>query len=156
MKTSHKKVPKIAVVVSKFNEFITERLLDGCLDEFSRRGINKNNVPVYWVPGSFDIPVVAENLGRKKDIEAVICLGAVIRGETIHFDLVAQEAARGIMQVSLSTGKPIIFGVITTETTAQAYKRSQAKGSNKGRDAVVSALDMIEVFKKIKAAKKHA
>lgn len=115
---------KIAVVVSRFNEYITQRLLNGCLDELSRCGVSKNNITVVEVPGAFEIPVIALKLAKKKTIDAVICLGAVIRGETFHFDLVSQGAAQGIMDVSLKTGKPIIFEVLATETIDQANKLS--------------------------------
>lgn len=140
---------KIAIVVSRFNEFITKRLLEGCLAEFKRRSINVKQVPVHWVPGAFEIPLLALKLAQKKNIDAVICLGAVIKGETIHFDLIAENTARGILQASLTAGKPVIFGVITTNTVSQAYKRSQPKGENKGYDAAVAALDMMTLLKSI-------
>jgi len=142
-------VKKIAIVASKFNEFITQKLLDACLDELKKEGVKKDNISLVWVPGAFEIPLVALKFAKKKSISAVICLGSVIRGETYHYELVARGAAEGIMQVSLSTGKPIVFGVLTTETVNQAYKRSQKKGDNKGRDAAVTALEMIDTIKKI-------
>lgn len=138
---------KIGVVVSRFNDFVTRRLLEACLKELARRGVNPRGITVVWVPGSFEIPLVALKLAKKKSTDAVICLGAVIRGETLHFDLVAEAAARGIARVSLLCEKPVIFGVLTTDTVEQAYKRSQEKGDNKGRDAAVAALEMIDVLK---------
>ena len=140
---------KIAIVVSRFNEFITQRLLKGCLRELGRLGVLEKEITVAWVPGAFEIPVAALKLARKKTIDVVICLGAVIRGETIHFDLVAEAAARGISQVSLTTGKPIIFEVLATETVEQAYKRSQKNKENKGAQAARNAVEMIGLLKKI-------
>lgn len=140
---------KIGIVASRFNDFITKRLLDACLQELSKRGVSQKDMTIAWVPGSFEIPVTALKFARKKGIHAVIGLGAVIRGETLHFDLVAQAAAQGLTQVSLLTGKPAIFGVLTTETVDQAYKRSDPKGDNKGRDAAAAALEIIDVLKNI-------
>lgn len=136
-------------MVSRFNDFVTQRLLEGCLAEFDKQGIGQDRVTVVWVPGSFEIPLVAQKFARRRDIDAVIALGAVIRGETIHFELVSQAAAQGILQAGLTTGKPVIFGVITTENVKQAYARSQRKGDNKGKDAVVAALDMLRVLETI-------
>lgn len=133
---------KIGIVASKFNGFITQRLLTGCLEELARCGVKKKDIVVAWVPGAYEIPVTACRLAKKKDVHAVICLGAVIRGETMHFDLVARGAARGIMEASLSTGKPVIFGVLAADTVDQAYKRSEEKGANKGRDAALAAVEM--------------
>jgi len=144
---------KYAVVVARFNDFITRNLLAGCLDELQKLGVRKNNVTVVWVPGSFEIPVTARRLAKKKDIAAVICLGAVIRGETSHFGLVAGNAASGISQTALDTGKPVIFGVITAETVNQAYARSEEKGDNKGRDAAQAAVEMVNVFSQVSKIK---
>ena len=138
---------KIVIIASKFNEFITKRLLNGCLDELVLHNVKKNDMTVVWVPGAYEIPVTASEFAKKKNVHAVICLGAVIRGETTHFDLVAQGAAQGIMQVSLMTGKPIIFGVLAVDTVDQAYKRSEEKGDNKGRDAALAVIEMIDVLK---------
>ena len=140
---------KIAIVASKFNEFITKRLLSGCLEELSRCGVKDRDITVVWVPGAYEIPVVACKLVKKKNVHAVICVGAVIRGETMHYDLVAQGVARGIMQVSLTAGKPVIFGVLTTETVEQANKRSEKNGDNKGSDAALAAMEMIDVLTQI-------
>ena len=144
-----KSAPRIGVVVSKFNEFITESLLEGCLDELSKAGVPKKNVSMYWVPGSFELPVVALKLAKKRTVNAVICLGAVIKGDTSHYDFVCQGATQGIMQAGLMTGKPVIFGVLTTETIDQAYKRSEKNGDNKGRDCAVTALEMIETLSSV-------
>ncbi len=141
---------KMAIVVSRFNDFVTKRLLEGCLQELERCGVEEKNITVVWVPGSYEIPLTALTLAKKKNIDAVICLGAVIRGETFHFELIARAAAEGILQASLLSGKPVIFGVLTTDTVAQAYKRSEKKGDNKGRDAAGSALQMIELLSQIK------
>ena len=140
---------RFGIVVSKFNEFITKRLLKSCLDELARSGVADKNITVVWVPGSIEIPVTALKLAEKKTIDAVICLGAVIRGETFHFELVARGACEGIVQVALLTKKPVIFGVITTETVDQAYQRSEEKGDNKGRDAAQAAMAMVNLLAKI-------
>lgn len=146
-RNSRKSGKKIVVVVSQFNDFVTKRLLSGCLEELTRSGVTKKDVTVVWVPGSFEIPVVACKLAKKKNVDAVICLGAVIRGETMHYDLVAQGAAQGIMQASLMTGKPVIFGVLATDTIDDACKRADEKGGNKGGEAAQTAIQMIDVMK---------
>jgi len=140
---------KIAIVVAKFNEFITKRLLTGCRNELLRYGISNKNITVVWVPGSFEIPVVALRLAKKRSVHAVICLGCVIRGETLHYELIAQGVTQGIMQVSLTTGKPVVFGVLATDTVDLAYKRSEKKGDNKGRDAALTAIEMIDALKQV-------
>ena len=145
---------KISIVVSKFNEFITKRLLNACVQELERSGVSSRNITVAWVPGAYEIPVTALQFAKKKNVHAVICLGCVIRGETIHFDLVARGAAEGIMQVSVLTGKLVVFGVLATDTVDQAYKRSEEKGDNKGRDAAQTAIEMISVLKQASAAVK--
>lgn len=139
----------MGIVVAKFNEFITKRLFKACREELKRYGVEEKDLTVVWVPGSLEIPVAALRLAQKKTIDAVICLGAVIRGETIHFDLVAHSAAQGVAQVALLTKKPVIFGIIATDTVNQAYKRSQEKGDNKGRDAAQAALEMVNLLGKI-------
>ncbi|MCA9399630.1 MAG: 6,7-dimethyl-8-ribityllumazine synthase [Candidatus Omnitrophica bacterium] len=139
----------IAILVSRFNDFITKDLLDGCLQELNRLGVSKTNITVAWVPGSFELPVAALKFAKKKSVDAVICLGAVIRGDTYHFEMVAQGATQGITQTSILTGKPVIFGVLTTDTLEQAYKRCGKKGENKGIDAAVTAVEMINLLKKI-------
>ena len=140
---------KIAVVAALFNEFITKRLLDGCLKQLKKDGVLEKNIFIHWVPGSFEIPVTAQKLAKQKSHHAVICLGAVIRGETFHFDLIALGAAQGIMQATLETEKPVIFGILTTDTVRQATSRSDIKGNNKGRDAARAALQMVGVLREI-------
>ncbi len=148
-KLKQKPSPKFGVVVAKFHEAIAQRLLAGCLKEFSRLGVNAKDIKLVEVAGAFEIPVAALALARKKDIAAVVCLGAVIRGETLHYELVAQQTALGIMQVSLTTKKPVIFGVLAVDTIEQANKRSQEKGDNKGSDAAAVAVKMTDVLKSI-------
>jgi 6,7-dimethyl-8-ribityllumazine synthase len=138
---------KIVIIAAQFNEFITKRLLDSCLEELLRCHVKKSDITIAWVPGAYELPVTALKFAKKKNVHAVICLGAVIRGETIHFELVAQGAAQGIMQASLMTGKPVIFGVLAVDTVDQAYRRSEEKGDNKGRDAALAVIEMIDVLK---------
>ena len=138
------------IVVSRFNDFVTKRLLKGCLKELERGGVPKSQITIVWVPGSFEIPLVALQLAKKKNIHAVICLGAVIRGETLHFELVARAAAEGVSRVSLLAGKPVIFGVLTTDTVEQAYKRSDEKGDHKGTTAARNAIEMVELMNRLK------
>lgn len=146
---------KVALIVSRFNEFVTHRLLQECLSELKKNGIGESLILMSWVPGALELPVAALSYAQKKNISAVICLGAVIRGETYHFELVAQECARGIMDVSLRTGKPVIFGVLSTDTVKQANERSMLNGGdNKGRDAAQAALQMIDVLAQIKKSDK--
>ncbi len=140
---------KFGVVVAKFHEVIAQRLLAGSLKEFAKLGVSSKDIKIVEVAGAFEIPVAALALARKKDIAAVVCLGAVIRGETLHYELVAQQAALGIMQVSLTTQKPVIFGVLAVDTIEQANKRSQEKGDNKGSEAAAVAVKMIDVLKSI-------
>ena len=140
---------KVAVIVARFNEFITKNLLEACLSELQQCGVKKNNITVVWVPGAFEIPVTAKKLALKKEIDAVICLGAVIRGETLHYELVANDTSRGIMQVGLETNKPVIMGVLAVDTLEQAYKRSEEKGENKGKEAALAAVEMIDLLSHI-------
>jgi len=151
MATLKKKIKKnktrIAIVAASFNDFITKRLLSACLAELKRQGLGDNQITTVWVPGSFEIPLTALKFARKKDIDAVICLGAVIRGETYHFEVVANECARGIREASLVSGKPVMMGVLTTDTVAQAQARAQEKGNNKGHDVALAALEMIALLK---------
>ena len=148
-KTTKNSAKTYAVVVSEFNKFITQRLLDGCLEEFQRQGIAKTHVQVVWIPGAFELPLVAQKLAKKSSICAVVALGCVIRGETYHFELVANNAAQGIARVALDTGKPVIFGVITTETVEQAYKRSGDGDEHKGREAAQAAVEMVKILKSV-------
>jgi 6,7-dimethyl-8-ribityllumazine synthase len=140
---------RIAIVASRFNDFITKRLLDACLTELKLQGLKEKQITVVWVPGSFEAPLTALKFAKRKDIDAVICLGAVIRGETYHFEVVANECARGIMGASLAAVKPVIMGVLTTDTVAQAQARAGGKAGNKGRDAARDALEMIVLLKKL-------
>ena len=140
---------RFAVVVSRFNDFITKRLLDGCLKELKRLGVKEHVITVVYVPGSFEIPLTALKLAKKKSVDAVICLGCVIKGETLHFDVISRAVTNGIARAGLKSQKPVIFGVLTPYTTKQAYKRSEPKGDNKGRDAAQAAVSMANLFRKI-------
>jgi 6,7-dimethyl-8-ribityllumazine synthase len=140
---------KLAVVVSRFNAFITERLLDGALDCWARHNGKEDGLTIVRVPGAFEIPLVASRLAKTGKYDAVICLGAVIRGATTHYELVSTEAAKGVAQSSLATGVPIIFGILSTETIEQAIERAGTKAGNRGFDAVLSALEMVDVLKQI-------
>ncbi|SHH19411.1 6,7-dimethyl-8-ribityllumazine synthase [Thermosyntropha lipolytica DSM 11003] len=139
---------KIGIVVSRFNEFITSKLLSGCLDALKRHGVEDTNIDIAWVPGAFEMPLVAQKMASK-EYEAVICLGAVIRGATPHFEYVSAEVTKGIAQTSLSSGKPIIYGVITADTLEQAIERAGTKAGNKGADAALTAIEMINLLKAI-------
>ncbi len=138
-----------AIVVSRFNEFITQRLLSGCVEELKRQGVGEHCIQIVWVPGALEIPVVAQRLAKKRSVCAVIAIGCVIRGETYHFELVADQTAQGIARVALETGTPVIFGVITTETVEQAYKRSGDGDEHKGIEAAQAAIEMVNVFNRI-------
>jgi 6,7-dimethyl-8-ribityllumazine synthase len=140
---------RIGIAVSRFNELISERLLAGARDCLRRHGVDDESVDIVWVPGSFELPVVARELACSRRYGAVICLGAVIRGATAHFDLVAGQAAAGIARVALDTGVPTIFGVLTTETIEQALERAGTKAGNKGYEAALSALEMADVLKQL-------
>lgn len=140
---------RFGVVVSRFNRFVTERLLEGALDAFRRHGADMDRVTVAWCPGSVEIPLVAKKLAESESYDAVICLGAVIRGETTHYDLVCSAVASGTSQVSLETGIPIVFGVITTDTVEQALERAGTKSGNKGADAAVAAIEMVNLLREL-------
>ncbi|MBN9658026.1 MAG: 6,7-dimethyl-8-ribityllumazine synthase [Acidobacteria bacterium] len=140
---------KFALIVSRFNSFITERLLNGALDALSRAGVAQGDIEIAKVPGSWEMPVVAAQIARQKRHDGVICLGAVIRGETPHFDYVAGEAAKGLAHVSLETGIPIAFGVLTTNTLEQAIDRAGAKGGNKGFESAMTAIEMANLLKSL-------
>lgn len=139
---------KFGIVVSRFNEFVSSKLLDGAEDTLVRQGADEKDISVFWVPGSFEIPPVALRLARSKKYDAVICIGAVIRGETPHFDYISNEAAKGIAHVALSESVPCIFGIITADTLEQAMERAGAKSGNKGRDAALTAIEMANLYKK--------
>ena len=141
-----KKSQKFAIVVSRFNEFISSKLLAGAVDQLVRHGAAEESIDVAWTPGSFEIPLVAKRLAESKKYAAVICLGAVIRGGTPHFDYIAAEVSKGVAQVGLSTGIPAIFGVITADTIEQAVERAGAKAGNKGADAALSAIEMANLL----------
>ncbi len=140
------KAKKFGIVVSRFNDFVTKSLLEGCCDTLKRHGAKETEVEIYWVPGAFEIPTVAMRLARSKKFDAIVCLGTVIRGDTPHFDFIASEAAKGIASVSMQTGVPVIFGVITADTMEQAIERAGTKGGNKGKDAALNAVEMVNLL----------
>ncbi len=140
---------KIAVIVGRFNEFISSKLLAGALDALKRHEVQEKDISVVWVPGAFELPLIAKKLVEKKQFDAVICLGAVIRGATPHFDYVSSEMSKGIAKVGLDAGFPVIFGVITSDTIEQAIERAGTKSGNRGWDAAISALEMIQLLKEI-------
>lgn len=140
---------KIAIVVARFNEFITSKLLSGCVDCLIRHEADDEDLTVAWVPGAFEIPMAAKKLAESGKYDAVICLGAVIRGATPHFDYVCAEASKGIAQVSMQTGVPVAFGVLTTENIQQAVERAGTKAGNKGVDCAMTAMEMVNLFKEM-------
>jgi len=140
---------KVALIVSRFNEFITNKLLSGALDCLHRHNADEKNITVIWVPGAFEIPPVAMKVAQKGSFDAVICLGAVIRGATPHFDYVASEVSKGVALVSLQSQVPVIYGVLTTDTIEQAVERAGTKSGNKGFDAAMAAIEMAQLYKKI-------
>ncbi len=133
---------KYAIVVARFNHFITDRLVEGCLDALKRHEVKDEEISIVRVPGAFEIPLVAKKLAKKDDVDAVICLGAVIRGDTPHFDYVCAEVSKGVAQVGLESEKPVIFGVVTTDNIDQAVQRAGVKSGNKGAEAAISAIEM--------------
>jgi len=143
---------KFAVIVSRFNSFITERLLAGAMDALTRTGASPDLIDVIKVPGSWEVPMVAGELARQHRYDALICLSAVIRGETPHFDYVAAEAAKGVAHVAAETGVPVAFGVLTTNTLEQAIDRAGAKGGNKGFDAAMTAVEMANLMRTLRQA----
>jgi len=140
---------KFALVVSRFNDFITDKLLSGALDALIRSGTKDNDIQIVKVPGAFEIPLVAKKMAAQKKVNAIICLGAVIRGATPHFDYVSAEVSKGIAQVSLESGVPIIFGVVTTDTIEQAIERAGTKAGNKGAEAAMSTIEMINLLRNL-------
>jgi 6,7-dimethyl-8-ribityllumazine synthase len=140
---------KFAVVISRFNEFITHKLLEAAKDTLLRHEVAEKDIDVAWVPGSFEIPMVAKRLAESRRYDAVLCLGAVIRGQTAHFDFVAGECAKGVAQIGMTTGVPTIFGVITAETMEQAIDRAGARLGNRGGDAAMAAIEMANLFDKL-------
>lgn len=140
---------KFAVIVSRFNEFINTKLMEGCIDCLLRHGTIDNDIEIIWVPGAFEIPLVAQKAARSKKYDAVICLGTVIRGATPHFDFVSAEVSKGIATVGLKEDLPVIFGVLTTDSIDQAIERAGTKVGNKGWDAALSAIEMVNLIKQI-------
>src|SRR5512136_1536962 len=138
---------KFALVVSRFNEFISSRLLDGAVDALLRHGAKEEDIEVAWTPGSFEVPLIAQRMAESKKYSAVICLGAIIRGGTPHFDYIAAEASKGIAKASLDTGVPVIFGIITADTLEQAIERAGVKEGNMGAKAAVGAIEMANLMK---------
>ena len=141
---------KIGLVAARFNEFIVSKLIEGARDGLLRHDVKDENIDLCWVPGSFEIPVAAKRLAESGKYDAVIALGAVIRGSTSHYDYVCAEVSKGIAQVSLSTGVPVLFGVLTTDTIQQAIERAGTKAGNKGYDCALGAIEMINLFKQVK------
>jgi len=140
---------KFGLVISRFNEFISQKLLDGAQDALTRHGVNDEDIDIAWTPGSFEVPLVALKLAQTKRYDAIICLGVVIRGGTPHFDYIATELSKGIARVALDTGLPVIHGVITAETLEQAIERAGTKMGNKGFTAAVSAIEMANLLKSL-------
>ena len=138
---------KFGIVIARFNEFIGGKLLSGCLDGLSRHGADTEAIDVVWAPGAFEIPLLAQKMAANKKYDAIICLGAVIRGATPHFDFVAAEVSKGIANVSLESGKPVIYGVLTTDSIEQAIERAGTKGGNKGFDAALAAIEMADLMR---------
>ncbi len=140
---------KFAIVVSRFNDLITRRLLEGALDTLRRHGVSDENLTVVWVPGSFEIPLVADRLAKSGEYKAVCCLGAVIQGETSHHEYINQQVAHGIMEAGLTSGIPVVFGVLTCESMQQALDRAGGKAGNKGSEVALAAIETVNVLKKL-------
>jgi len=142
---------KIAIIVTRFNEFITSKLLAGAMDALKRHEVSEEDIEIVWVPGAFEIPLIASKLAKSEKYDAVICLGAVIRGATTHYDYVCSEVSKGIASVSLKTGVPVMFGILTTENIEQAIERAGTKAGNKGYDCAIGAIEMINLVNQIEA-----
>ena len=140
---------KVGIVVARFNEFIVSKLVSGALDGLKRHDVKEDDIDVAWVPGAFEIPLIADKMAKSGKYDAVICLGTVIRGATSHYDYVCNEASKGIAQVSLATGIPVLFGVVTTENIEQAIERAGTKAGNKGYDCALSAIEMVQLIRQI-------
>ena len=138
---------KVGIVVARFNEFITSKLLGGAIDGLKRENVKEEDIEVAWVPGAFEIPLIAKKMANSKKYDAVICLGAVIRGSTSHYDLVCAEASKGIAQTSLASGVPVMFGIVTTDNIEQAIERAGSKAGNKGYDCALGAIEMINLIR---------
>lgn len=137
---------KVGIVVGRFNEFIVSKLLGGALDGLKRHGVLETNIEIAWVPGAFEIPLIAKKMAKSKKYDSIICLGAVIKGSTSHFDYVCAEVSKGISSVSLSEELPVVFGVLTTDTIEQAIERAGSKAGNKGYDAAVTCVEMVNLL----------
>ena len=142
---------KVGIVAARFNEIIVNKLLGGAVDGLVRHGVEEENITAAWVPGAFEIPLVAERLAKSGKYDAVICVGAVIRGDTSHYDYVCNEVSKGIATVGLQTGVPVLFGVVTTENIEQAIARAGSKAGNKGYDCALSAIEMVNLLNQIDA-----
>lgn len=140
---------KVGIVVARFNEFIGSKLLGGAIDGLVRHGMNEDDIEVIWVPGAFEIPVMAQKMAQSKKYDAIICLGAVIKGSTSHYDYVCAEVSKGIASVSLQFGLPVMFGVLTTDNIEQAIERAGTKAGNKGYDCTLSAIEMANLFRQM-------
>lgn len=140
---------KVGIIVARFNEFITSKLLSGALDTLTRHEVNDENIQVAWVPGAFEIPLIASKMAESGKYDAVICLGAVIRGSTSHYDYVCNEVSKGIASVSLKSGIPVMFGVLTTENIEQAIERAGSKAGNKGSECAEGAIEMVNLIREI-------
>jgi len=145
---------RFAIVVSRFNEFITQKLLSGALDCLERHGAREEDLEVAWVPGAFEIPYVAMKLATAGKYDGIICLGAVIRGATPHFDYVASEVAKGVARVAMDTGLPVVYGVITADTIEQALERAGTKAGNKGFDAALAAIELVDLYRHLSGRKR--
>jgi len=137
------------IIISRFNEFISQKLLEGAIDCLKRHGSSDENIDIIWVPGAFEIPLIASKIARKERYAAVICLGALIRGATPHFEYIAAEVTKGVASVGLEVGKPLIYGILTTDSLDQAIERAGTKSGNKGWDAALSAIEMVNLLDKI-------
>ena len=142
---------RVAIVAARFNDFVVSRLVGGARDALKRHGLDEAGLSLAWVPGAFELPLVAARLAARPDIDAVICLGAVIRGATPHFDYVCAECAKGVAAAGQATGKPVIFGVLTTDTLEQAIERAGSKAGNKGWDAALAAIEMAQLLRQLEA-----
>ena len=140
---------KIAIVAGRFNEFITSKLIGGALDVLKRNDVSEENIDIAWVPGAFEIPLITKKMAESKKYDAILTLGAVIKGATPHFDYVCAEVSKGVAQISLQTGLPVMFGVLTTNNIEEAIERAGTKAGNKGADAAFSAIEMINLIKEI-------
>ena len=138
---------KFGIIVARFNEFIGSKLLSGAIDALTRHGAEENLIEIYWVPGAFEIPLIAKHMAKSKKYDAIICLGAVVRGNTPHFNFIASEVAKGVAMVSLETEVPLSFGILTTDNIEQAIERAGTKGGNKGFDAAMTAIEMANLMK---------